>query len=395
MRELMLIGVGRMGRPYLAAARRLGLGVHAVEAASRLATVAADVDAVQPCHGELDEQWSASASRAAHGRPPAGVVAFSEPQVTAAALLQDGLGLPGPGLHAATLSRNKALQRGCFAAAGLRQPEHLITDDLHAAAGWAAARLPVVVKPLSSAGSEGVELVADMAAYCALAVRRAGERPLLVERYVEGPEYSWEAIVSDGEVWFANTTAKETTGPPHFVELAHRTAAEPPPGTAELAAGVVGALRMRTGIVHMEFRVTPEGPTLMEVAVRMPGDFIMDALGLTYGVSWFELVVRGAMGLPLPPAPAGPVRYAASLLPVAAPGVVREIRGLAEVVAHPCVVAAGLRVAEGDVVAPLESSAQRAGHVVLAADSRAELEAAIADVRATLVVDTAGLAVAA
>jgi hypothetical protein len=147
--------------------------------------------------------------------------------------------------------------------------------------------------------------------------------------------------------------------------------------------------------VHMEFRVTPEGPTLMEVAVRMPGDFIMDALGLTYGVSWFELVVRGAMGLALPSAPAGPVRYAASLLPVAAPGVVREIRGLAEVVAHPCVVAAGLRVAEGDVVAPLESSAQRAGHVVLAADSRAELEAAIADVRATLVVDTAGLAVAA
>jgi biotin carboxylase len=393
MRELMLIGVGQMGRPYLAAAKRLGLRVCAVEAATRIEAVAGDVASAHPCRGELDELWVEAASAAVRAGRPDGVVAFSEPQVTAAALLQDELGLPGPSLHAAVLSRNKALQRARFAAHGVRQPDYLVTADLAAAAGWAAERLPVVIKPLSSAGSEGVELVADLDAYAHATARRAGERPLLVETAVEGPEFSWEALVVEGQVWFANTTAKETTGPPNFVEVAHRTAVELPPEAGrqvdDLTERVLGALRMRTGLVHLEFRLAPAGPTLMEVAVRMPGDFLMDLLGLTYGVDWFELTVRAALGLPLPEPPAGPLRYAASYLPIAQPGVVTEIRGLAEVLAHPCVVHGAVRVPLGSVVAPTRSSAQRAGHVVLAADSREELEEALAYVRRTLVVHTA------
>jgi biotin carboxylase len=397
MQELMLVGVGRMGRPYVDAARRLGLRVRAVEAATRAAAVAGEVDAVHPCRGELDELWSEAAHAAALAGTPHGVVAFSEPQVMAAALLQDALGLPGPSLRAAVLSRNKALQRGRFAAHGVRQPDYIVTDDLAAGTEWALARLPVVVKPLSSSGSAGVELVADADAYHEVAARRAAERPLLVETAVDGPEYSWEALVRDGEVWCANTTAKETTGPPHFVEVAHRTAAELAPGVArqvdELAAGVLTALGMRTGLVHLEFRLADAGPTLMEVAVRTPGDYLMEILSLTYDVDWFELVVRSALALPLPDPPQGPVRYAASYLPIAAPGVVTKIRGLAEVAAHPCVARAALKVVEGQTVAPLRSSAQRVGHVLLAADCPRELEAALAYVRETLVVCTATEAV--
>jgi hypothetical protein len=47
-----------------------------------------------------------------------------------------------------------------------------------------------------------------------------------------------------------------------------------------------------------------------------------------------------------------------------------------------------LMVTEGQAVAPLRSSAQRVGHVLLAADRRDELEAALAGVRETLDVCT-------
>lgn len=392
MRELMLVGVGRMGRPYLAAARRLGLSVHAVEAASRAPALHGAVDRLRTCTGELDEHWAAAAVAAAQDAPPDGVVAFSEPHVLAAALVAEQAQLPGPSLHAAVLSRNKALQRGVFAASGARQPDSVVTDDLESAAAWAARRFPVVVKPLSSSGSAGVELVRDRDGYREATARRRGQGPLLVESAVAGPEYSWEAIVVDGAVWFANVTAKETTGPPHFVELSHAAGAALDPADAaavdELAAAVLRGLGMVTGLVHLEFRLAPAGPTLMEVAVRTPGDFILDVLGLTYGVDWFELAVRAAMSLPLPAPPKGPVRYAASYLPVAEPGLVTRVDGLDEVTAHPCVVDAALLVAEGDVVAPLRSSGQRAGHVVLAADTRPALRAAMADVRRLLQVRT-------
>ncbi len=400
MRELMLVGVGRMGRPYLEAAHRLGLRVRAVEAASRIAAVAGHAESAYPCRGELDELWAEAACAATVEGAPDGIVAFSEPQVIGAALLQDTFALPGPGLHAAVLSRNKALQRGRFAACGVRQPEYVVTDDLAAVESWAAARLPVVVKPLGLFGSEGVQLVADRDSYRDVARRRTRER-LLVETAIDGPEYSWEALVVDGSVRLENLTAKETTGPPSFVEIAHRTAVRLAPAVARqvdvLTCAVLGGLRMRTGLVHLEFRLPAEGPTLMEVAVRMPGDYLMDLLGLTHGLDWFELTVRAALSLELPQAPAEPVRYAASYLPVSPPGVVTEIAGLDEIKAHPCVVQAGAKLAVGDEVAPLRSSAQRVGHVVLAAASPQELERALAFVRATFVVRTAprGAAVAA
>ncbi|MFJ3937645.1 ATP-grasp domain-containing protein [Streptomyces parvus] len=389
--ELLLIGVGLMGRPYIEAARRLGLSVRAVEAASRADEIRGLVDDLELCEGEyggLDELWAEAAYAAVRRRRPAGVLAFTESHVLAAALVQERFGLPGPSLEAAVISRNKALQRGRFPAHGIGQPDHRLTDVLAHAGAWAAERFPVVVKPLSSAGSAGVELVPDGPAFRAAAVRRAAERPLLVESCVDGPEYSWEALVQDGRVWFANLTAKDTTGPPDFVEVTHRVAARlSPQRTAQvdtLGRAVVGAIGMRTGVVHLEFRLTASGPAVMEVAVRTPGDHLLELCSLAYGVDWFEMAVRLAVGLPLPHPPRHPVRYTAAHFLIPEPGTVVAVEGLEETRAQPAVVRAEVGVAPGDVIGGTSSSAQRAGYVLLAADSPEEREEALAQVRKAL-----------
>jgi biotin carboxylase len=221
--------------------------------------------------------------------------------------------------------------------------------------------------------------------------RRGGEGKLLVERAVTGPEYSWEALVREGKVWCANLTAKETTGPPYFVETAHRTAAEVDDEVraevAGLGADVLEAMGMDTGIVHLEFRLTRSGPAVMEVAVRTPGDRLMDLLGTAYGIDWYETVLRMALGRELPEPPTVLCRTA-SYLPSAPPGTVAEVQGLAEVLDHPCVVEAEVGVVPGDVVAPLRSSAGRVGQVLLRAPDARTLEAALDDVRGTLRVTT-------
>ncbi|WP_418958906.1 ATP-grasp domain-containing protein [Streptomyces tritici] len=393
--ELLLVGVGFMGRPYVAAAKRLGLRVRAVEAHDWAHMCEDLVDEVEPSwgkYGALDELWAETVHAAAEKRRPTGIFGFTESHVLGAAMAQDRFGLPGPSLQAAVISRNKALQRGRFRAHGVGQPEYLLTDDLASAAPWAAERLPVVLKPLSSAGSDGVELVPDAAAFERAAVRRAAERPILVEQAVEGPEYSWEALVRDGEVWFANVTAKTTTGAPHFVELEHRAAAPLSPEDSErvaaLGRSVLDAIGMRTGIVHLEFRLTSEGPAVMEVAVRTPGDYLMELCSLTYGIDWFEMVVRLAVGAELPAPPQGPVKHAASLFVVSDPGEVVALEGLDEVLAHPAVETAAFRVSVGDTVGRTSSSLQRTAYAVLAADTAEELEEAIAFTRRTLSIKT-------
>ncbi|GAA3753208.1 ATP-grasp domain-containing protein [Salinactinospora qingdaonensis] len=392
MQTLLMVGVGKSGRPYLDAARRLGVRVHAVEVAERAATIEEAANEVTVCRGGSDELWAEAAITAARACQPDGVLAFSEPHVMAAALVADEFGLPGPSLRAATLSRNKALQRARFGASGIGQPEYLVTERIADAAEWAEPRMPVVLKPLSSAGSDGVELVADMAAYREAARRRDGEGRLLVERAVEGPEYSWEALVCDGNVWCANLTEKETTGPPDFVEVAHWAPADtgdtPHAVAADLGPAVLEAIGMRTGIVHLEFKLTPSGPAVMEIAVRTPGDCLMDLLGLAYGVDWFEMAIRAALGWELPEPPKAPVRFAASYLPSAPAGTVVAVEGLDDVLAQPCVVSANVTVAPGQQVSPARSSGERAGEVVLAAENPGELAVDLEQVRRLLAVVT-------
>jgi biotin carboxylase len=387
--DLLLVGVGTMGRPYLDAAARLGVRVRAVESAAawdnRPTHLAESFHRVE---GRGDEPWVGAVARVAADRAPDGLIAFAEPHVLAGALTQERLGLPGPSLHAAVISRNKALQRATFAAYGVSQPEHLHVQGVAEGADWMRLRLPVVVKPLTLAGSEGVELVRDAAGVDEVVARRAGEGPVLVEEAVQGPEYSWEALVRDGEVLFENVTAKETTPPPYFVELAHRCGHEFEPAldaqVHALTRGVLSAIGMRTGLVHLEFKVGDRGPALMEIAVRTPGDYLPDAIGRTYGFDLYEAVVRLALGMPLPDLPKAPVSHAATVFPTAAPGVIREIRGVAEVEAHPAVVRVRLRKGPGDAVRPLTSSSQRMGHVLVDAATPEEREDALAFVRETL-----------
>ena len=398
MTELLLVGIGVMGRPYLAAARAIGVAVRAVEsedwdAGPGLAEV--DIHRVSDLREDcrnVDELWARGAYQVTAGSSPDGILAFAEPHVLGAALAQDLLGLPGPSLHAAVLSRNKALQRGCFGASGLPQPAYLLTPDPVAGMEWAAARLPVVIKPLSSYGSVGVEFIADEPQLRAVVARRSGQ--VLFEEAVDGPEYSWEAFVRDGKILFGNITAKETTGPPYFVEIAHRTAhsfADPELRQAvdALASGVVTAMAMRTGVVHLEFRVARAGPVIMEVAVRTPGDYLLDLIAATYGFSPYQVAVQLALGLPLDlEFPQAPTAYAAIWYPMCPPGEVKAIEGLTEVREHPAVLRVALKVGVGDVVRRIESSGQRPGHVLIAGATARERDAAVEAVRQRLRIRT-------
>ncbi|MEV0926702.1 ATP-grasp domain-containing protein [Streptomyces spongiicola] len=394
-RDLLLVGVGTMGRPYLEAAARLGLRVRAVEAAAgwegRPLGLA---EAFYRVDGREEEHWTAAVARAVADREPDGVVSFAEPHVLAGALVQERLGLPGPSLHAAVVSRNKALQRALFAAHGVRQPGHLLVADVADARDWMLERLPVVVKPLTRAGSEGVELVRSPEEAAEVVARRSGEGKVLVEEAVEGPEYSWEALVRDGEVLFENVTAKETTPPPYFVELTHRCAhrfedGEPAARVHELTRRVLGAVGMRTGLVHLEFKVGRHGPALMEIAVRTPGDYLPDAVGLAYGFDLYEAVLRLALGLPVDELiRTEPVSWPATHFPTAAPGTITAITGVEETAAHPSVVRVRLRKRPGDTVLPLTSSSRRMGHVLVDAPSPAEREDALKRVRQTLRITT-------
>lgn len=243
-----------------------------------------------------------------------GACALREEYVSAAALVADVLGLPSPGRRAARVCRNKYLQRRYLAR---WSPHAELISPVHREAVRSWSRFPAVVKPVGRLASSGVRLVHDADELLASLPEYAQEEVLLLEERVEGPEYSVESLSRRGVRRYAEVTEKRTTeddGEPYFVELGHTTPA-PLPGElrARLLAtheAILRRLGFGTGMAHGEYRITPDGGiSLTEIAVRPPGDAIMNLHALATGGSLEDLYVGLAVGED-PHVPDAPARWA-------------------------------------------------------------------------------------
>ena len=264
---------------------------------------------------------------------PPNVVAVLSPTdygVVWAAELAEAWGLPGAGVRAARLFRDKLRLREAMNGL-VRQPAWTAVESLAQMEAFAAVHpAGVVLKPSNLQGSLGVHVLHDNvgldAAWlgCVTAAepkyRSTGATPprYLVESLVEGPEVSVEAFVHEGEVLFVNLTAKEVQPGLHPVELGH---AVPAPGLSvhvtqalhDATAALVRGSGFRTGAIHSEWILDPEGPVLVECAGRIPGDGINDLISHAYGFDFIEAWLALLSG-DLPALPRDPVSATAVAL---------------------------------------------------------------------------------
>jgi len=238
----------------------------------------------------------------------AGVTTTSDFYVPFVAELTAWLGLPGNSVDAVSICRNKALLRERLAEAGVAQPRFVaVTDVVQVLEAVGGVGLPCIVKPADDSGSTNVLLcntIDDAVAHAGRVLDvRANVRGLptagtvLVEEYIDGPEFSVELFDS-----FAGVTEKSVTDGPSFVEHRHVFPAVAEDVTAalvETARRAVAAAGMRLGPTHTELRLTPAGPVVIEVNPRLAGGMIPELIRLATGVDLVQQQLRLAVGLPL------------------------------------------------------------------------------------------------
>ncbi|HET9898020.1 MAG TPA: ATP-grasp domain-containing protein [Streptosporangiaceae bacterium] len=393
-RRLLLVGLGSLGRPYLTSAHRRGLTCAIADLPGNMERARGMLrsgDAWYPVPESSAECWYSAAASALADGPVDAVIGFGDPQVRTAALIAAEFGLPGPGLLAASISRNKLLSRELFARKNVRQPQFAFVRDAHEAVEWAAGHYPVVLKPLSGQGSAGVRIAMAAEEVQQWAGEETSPDRFLVERYLPGPEFSCEAVVAEGRVLFANVTEKTTTRPPYCVELAHHIPvldAAVVQAAESLTREVVAGIGMTAGIIHAELKSEPDGAYLVEFAVRMPGDRVMELIRLATGVDLFDAVVDIALG-ERPEVTRSRSDAACVWYPYVTPGQVTAVDGLPELSTLPGVLDHHIKIQVGSEVRLLRSSAERVGWVILTGADRAELAHRLDAVRDTLAVTVA------
>lgn len=229
-----------------------------------------------------------------------GIMASSELTTEIAAKLASALRLPGNSIQGGFAGKNKFIMRNRVSNLNtIRQPSfELFTEERE-------YTFPVVVKPVDAYGKRGVCLVQNNKEL-SIAIKTAKENSsngsVLIEQYLEGgQEYSIECI-SDGEKHvIVQYTEKESSGPPHFVEIAHH---QPALLTEELkkriniaVSDVLDALGLYVGMAHLELKVINNELYFIEVGARHGGDQIGDVLTVnSTDFDYFKAAIECALG---------------------------------------------------------------------------------------------------
>ncbi len=392
---VMILGAGVMQEPAIRVAKELGW-----------ATVVADGNARAPAAGLADRflhidlkdrEGLAAAGRGLRAELGLdGVFTAGTDFSASVAYVAAELGLPGIPLEAAVRASDKLAMRAALEAAGVPSPRFAAfssasdIESLPPGLGF-----PLVVKPADSMGARGCRLARNPgelaeAVAAALPFSRSGRA--IVEEYIEGPEFSIDAILAPGGMLIRGLADRHIFFDPYFVELGHTmpSAADPRILSEVLSTFEAGvrALGLTTGAAKGDVKYCPDrGRAVVgEIAARLSGGYMS---GWTYPYASGIDPTREALELCVGRSPSAspPDRgwSSAERALVSIPGKVREVLGSLEAERAPYVKKLFLRALPGDKVVFPSNNVEKCGNVISQApDRRAAVMAAEGAIAAML-----------
>jgi biotin carboxylase len=326
----------------------------------------------------------------AHQHPIAAVVGVDDDTAVVAAHVAERLRLKGNPVQAAVAARDKHRQRELLAAAGVPIPRfalYRLDEDQRELANTLV--YPCVLKPLRLSASRGVMRADDPASFVAAherlkAIVAGCDTSFLVEEFIPGYEVALEGLLVNRRLHpLALFDKPDPLDGPFFEETIYVTPSRVPPGLqaaiVQCAERAARALGLVEGPIHAELRYNERGPWLIELAARPIGGRCSAVLKFGSGelVSLEEIIVRHALGMPLPSLQREPQAAGVMMIPIPGAGTLREVRGIPEAKAVPLVEDVQITAHPGERLVPFPEGARYPGFIFARGETPAAVEAAL------------------
>lgn len=378
MKKLLVLAAGILQIPVIQKAREKGYYVIAVDDDPNAPGMALADKAIAP-GGLMNEEKMVAIAKA---EKVDGVIhPCSEVAMNVMGRINDELGLCGISKEIAIRATNKHLMREAFEKYGAPSPKSILTKDEGDA--WAIFSKKfdtnAILKPSRNSGSRGIAKVVkgisknEFDALYRRALDESRDHQVLIEQFIEGPEFSVEVIVWKGEPYVLAVTDKKTTEAPYFVELGHnQPSVYPEEIQQKLKDGAMAgckALGLTYCAAHCELKIQNGEAYLMEIGARMGGDFISTELThLSSGIDMVAATIDVVLGVkpnlkPVEEKHGVCIRYFTP-----DPGKLEKITGV-EILKDKHIYDAKIYIKPGDVVNEVKSSLDRSGHVIVTADN--------------------------
>lgn len=241
-----------------------------------------------------------------------GVLTFTDSGVYSAAYVAEKMGLPSPGpLRSIEILQNKDKFRAFLRAEELNAPKfkEYLTKESYLREKESLT-LPVIVKPIDSAGSKGVTIIRsieDFEAAYETAVQFSNRGGVIVEDYIEpiGAQIHGDCYVKNGELEFIylgdhhfdntinNLVPISTTWPSAHSEE-HINAVK------EQISEVIKRCGFKQGSINIEARISKKDGKayLIDVGARNGGNFTPIVIQYASGFDFVDSSINYALGLP-------------------------------------------------------------------------------------------------
>ncbi|MBS0472927.1 MAG: ATP-grasp domain-containing protein [Proteobacteria bacterium] len=238
-----------------------------------------------------------------------GVICVAADAPITTATVAQRLGLPGISIASAELACDKLAMKRRFAECGVPVPwfDEVATPQALQRVAIERGR-DLVIKPVDSRGSRGVQRVAqvaDLDKAFAFARSHSPSERVIVEQYLEGPQVSTESVVVDGRCFTPGFSDRNyeylDRYAPFFIENGGDLPSHLPPDIQDKVKDVVARAAAALGITHGTVKgdiVVHKGEAyVIELAARLSGGFFCTReIPLNTGVDFIGAAIRVALG---------------------------------------------------------------------------------------------------
>ncbi len=307
--NILILGAGLMQKPAILSAKEEGFKVNVIDADSKAVAIPyadtfrqidlKDKEGILKYAKELKSSPEGLAAVFTAGTDFSASVSY----------VCEALGLPAHSHQAAINASVKTVMRQCFKEANVPSPAFckVSREDLGLSLSESDSAFsqsqpqasqtllqdilqkmdfPFVVKPVDNMGARGCRMVRNSSEFlpavkCAVECSRTGNA--IVEEYMEGPEYSIDALVQDGNFTVTGFAVRHIKYEPYFIEVGHTMPAVLDQKIHDELISVFAlgakALGLSCGAAKADIKYTSKGPMIGEIAGRLSGGYMS---GWTY-----------------------------------------------------------------------------------------------------------------
>ncbi len=370
-KSVLIFGVGPLQKSIIDRAKLMGLYTVGIDPCED-ATCRDCVDAFEIVGGQ---DFDGTMAVAMKYQIDAIVTAATDKPLVMMARVAKELNLPFYSVETAQWSTDKFQMKERFELGGVPHAQGRLISKVEEAEGLV---FPVIVKPRDNSGSRGVKLCRDkneLQISIDEALENSKLDTVLVEEFIEGPEYSIESLHHDGKSEVIQFTEKKTTEFPYNVELGHIQPAtisdENKQKIREIVAKIGKALNFENCPSHTELKINERGIFVIETSPRLGGDYITSTLTpLSTGVNLEDELLKISLGEEINPSPKAVQYSGVRFFAFKEGSIIKHVPEISFVKEWPHVVDFSFNLQKGEKVHQITSSLNRYGHITLIAGNR-------------------------